>query len=67
MRPANDPASVEQIRLGPIKVVDVFTAPAPPRQRVTDALGNETVPFEQIRHLISDKPLGRASRTDPGK
>ncbi|MHC4767696.1 MAG: hypothetical protein ACYTEI_03165 [Planctomycetota bacterium] len=66
MTPANDPGRIEQIRMGPIKVVEVLTSPAPSEQRVTEALGNETVPFEKIKHLISDKPLRRANPNEPG-
>jgi hypothetical protein len=67
MTPANDPSRIEQIRFGPVKVVEVLTSPAPSEQRVTEALGNETVPFEKIRHLVSAKPLGRARQIDRGK
>ncbi|MHC4080916.1 MAG: hypothetical protein ACYS15_16635 [Planctomycetota bacterium] len=67
MTPANDPGPIEQIRMGPIKVVEVLTSPAPSEQRVTEALGNETVPFEKIKHLISDKPLWRANPNEPGR
>jgi hypothetical protein len=67
MTPANDPGPVEKMRLGPIKVVEVMTSPAPTEQRVTESLGNETVPFEMIRHLISDKPLQRVEPREPGR
>ena len=67
MTPANDLGPIEQIRMGPIKVVEVLTAPAPPQQHVTESLGNETVPFEKIKHLISDKPLRRADPNEPGR
>jgi hypothetical protein len=67
MTPTNDPGPVEQIRMGPIKVVEVLTSPAPSEQHVTESLGNETVPFEKIKHLISDKPLHRADQIEPGR
>ncbi len=67
MTPANDPGPVERMRMGPVRVVEVLTSPAPPDQRVTDSLGNETVPFEKIKHLISDKPLRRASPDEPAR
>jgi hypothetical protein len=51
--------------MGPVRVVEVLTSPAPAEQRVTEALGNETVPFERIKHLISDKPLSRADPNQP--
>jgi len=66
MIPGSDPASPDRIMLGPVKVVEVLTPPTPAEQRVTEALGNETVPFEKIRHLCSDKPLRRADLNDPG-
>ena len=66
MTPTEEPSAVEKIRMGPIKVVEVLTSP-PTGQRVTEALGNETVPFAQIKHLISPKPLRRADQNEPGK
>ena len=66
MTPAKDPGAVEQIRMGPIKVVEVLTSSPPAGQRITDSLGNETVPFEKIKHLISPKPLRRADPNAPG-
>jgi hypothetical protein len=67
MTPAEEPGAVERIRIGPIRVVEVLTSRPPAEQRVTDALGNETVPFEKIRHLISPKPLRRADHNEAGK
>jgi hypothetical protein len=67
MTPANDLGPIEQIRMGPFKVVEVLTSPAPSEQRVTESLGNETVPFEKIKHLISDKPLRRADPNELGR
>ncbi len=64
MNPANKRAPIERLRMGPVKVIDVFTSAPPSQVTVTEALGNETVPFEQVRHLCSAKPLVRASRTD---
>jgi hypothetical protein len=66
MSPVNDPGAPGRIMLGPVKVVEVLTPPPPAEQRVTESLGNETVPFEKIRHLCSDKPLRRADRNDAG-
>jgi hypothetical protein len=65
MTPANDTGPIEQISMGPIRVVEVLTGPAPAEQQVTESLGNETVPFEQIKHLISPKPLHRAIPDQP--
>jgi hypothetical protein len=65
MSPANEPTPVERISMGPVKVVEVFTSPVPAGKTVAEALGNETVPFEQIRHLCSCKPLGRPVQTEP--
>ena len=67
MTPVNDPGPVERMRMGPVRVVEVLTPPAPPEQRVTESLGNETVPFEKIKHLISDKPLRRANPSELGR
>jgi hypothetical protein len=53
--------------MGPVKVVEVMTPSAPSEQRITESLGNETVPFEMIRHLISSKPLRRARPDDLGR
>ncbi|MHC4129985.1 MAG: hypothetical protein ACYSWT_18625 [Planctomycetota bacterium] len=66
MTPAEEPGAIEQIRMGPIKVVEVLTSPPPAEQRITESLGNETVPFEKIKHLISPKPLSRADQDSPG-
>ena len=59
-----DPASNETLRMGPIKVVQVFTAPAAGDKPVTEKLGYECVPFAQVKHLCSGKPL---SRYEPAK
>ncbi len=59
-----DPGSVDLLRMGPIKVVEVFTSPSPSDRPVTDRIGYETVPFAEIKHLCSRKPL---SRFDPLK
>ncbi len=57
-----DSTSVEALRIGPVKVVRVYTSPARHDQQVTDRLGYDCPPFSQIRHLCSRKPLGRHSR-----
>ena len=44
--------------MGPVKVVEVFTW-SPKDRKASECLGCDTVPFEQIRHLCSGKPLGR--------
>ena len=56
---SNDSASTEGLRMGPIKVVQVFTAHAAKNRPVTEKLGYESVPFDQVRHLCSGKPLAR--------
>jgi len=47
------------MHIGPIKFVGVATSPSPGDQRVCTAVSHEAVPFEMIRHLCSQKPLGR--------
>ena len=51
--------------MGPIKVVEVFTSPTPSDQPVTDRIGYEAVPFSEIKHLCSGKPLSRFDPLDP--
>ena len=46
------------MKLGPVKVVEVFTW-APKDRKASECLSCDTVPFEQVRHLCSGKPLGR--------
>ncbi len=57
-----DSTSVEALRIGPIKVVRVYTSPAGKDEQVTERLGYDCPPFSQIRHLCSRKPLGRHNR-----
>ncbi len=52
-------AWTERLRMGPIKVVQVFTAPSSGDVPVTEKLGYEFVPFSEYKHLCSDKPLSR--------
>ncbi len=59
-----NPMAAEPLRLGPIKTVRVYTAPPPSDRRVVDSVGHETVPIDEIRHLIAAKPLRRLDRTD---
>lgn len=54
-----DSPSLETLRIGPIKVVQVFTTPAKQDQPITSRLGYVNPPFSQIRHLCSGKPLSR--------
>ena len=58
----HDSASVEALRIGPIKVVRVYTSPARSDEPITERLGYHCPPFSQIRHLCSQKPLGRHER-----
>ncbi len=58
-----NPMAAEPLRLGPIRAVRVYTAPPPSDRRVVDSVGHETVPFDEIRHLIAAKPLRRLDRT----
>lgn len=59
MRFPQDSTSVEQLRMGPIKVVQVFTSPARGDQPINNRIGYGNPPFSQIRHLCSGKPLSR--------
>ena len=61
---AENPMVAELLRLGPIKAVRVYTAPPPSDRCVVDSVGHETVPFDEIRHLIADKPLRRLDQSD---
>jgi hypothetical protein len=67
MSTMQEPAPVEQIRLGPIRTVKVFTPPVPADRPVAEALGTQSVPFDEIKHLISSKPLERATPTEPAR
>jgi hypothetical protein len=46
------------MKLGPVRVVEILTW-APKDMKASDCLGCETVPFEQVKHLCSVKPLLR--------
>lgn len=59
-----DSASVEALRMGPIKVVQVFTSPAKSGETITSRFGYESPPFSQIRHLCSGKPLSRYGQSE---
>jgi hypothetical protein len=52
--------------MGPIKVVQVFTAPASGDVPVTEKLGYDFVPFSEYKHLCSGKPLSRYEPTQEG-
>ncbi len=56
---SDDSASTERLRMGPIKVVQVFTAPSSGDVPVTEELGYDFVPFSEYKHLCSGKPLSR--------
>ncbi len=58
----HDSTSVETLRIGPIKVVQVYTSPAQSDEQITGRLCYESPPFSQIRHLCSRKPLIRHNR-----
>jgi len=58
----HDSTSVEALRIGPIKVVRVYTSPARDDVQVTERLAYNCPPFSQIRHLCSKKPLSRHNR-----
>lgn len=64
MSTQENPMAAEPLKLGPIKAVRVYTAPPPSDRRVVDSVGHETVPFDEIRHLIAAKPLRRLDQTD---
>lgn len=64
MSTQENPMAAEPLRLGPIKAVRVYTAPPPSDRHVVDSVGHETVPFDEIRHLIAAKPLRRLDQTD---
>ena len=60
-----DPGSIELLRIGPIKVVEVFTSPTPTDTPVANSTTCDTVPFSDIKHLCSGKPLGRFTPAEP--
>ena len=64
MSSKENPMAAEPLKLGPIKAVRVYTAPPPSNRCVVDSVGHEAVPFDEIRHLIADKPLRRLAQTD---
>ncbi len=50
----------EATRLGPIKSIEIKTwSPPDQSETIVDCLNHAQVPFEDVRHLVSDKPLGR--------
>ena len=55
----------EQIRPGPIKSCKVATTSPRADQPVAESVVIQTVPFDEIKHLISKKPLFRAPQTEP--
>ena len=56
---SDDSASTERLRMGPVKVVQVFTSPSSGDAPVTEKLGYDFVPFSEYKHLCSGKPLSR--------
>ena len=60
---SDDLASTELLRIGPIKVVQVFTSTSSGDVAVTEKLGYEFVPFSEYKHLCSGKPLRRYEPT----
>jgi hypothetical protein len=54
----DQPRPTLPMKFGPVKVVEIMTW-APKGLQAVDCLGCETVPFEQVRHLCSVKPLHR--------
>ena len=59
-----DPGSIELLRIGPIKVVEVFTSPTPTDIPVANSTTCDSVPFSDIKHLCSGKPLARFTPAD---
>ena len=57
---AKEPFSNEQLRLGPIEAIEVFTTTPPGDRPVAEALDTRTVPFEEIKDLIGRRPVDRA-------
>ena len=57
---SEQPFWVEELRLGPIAAVEIFTSAAPTGVTLGETLDHQSLPFEQIRDLIADKPLVRA-------
>lgn len=50
----------EATRLGPIKSIEIKTwTPPDTDESIVSCLSHAEVPFETVRHLVSDKPLGR--------
>ncbi len=60
---SDDSVWTERLRMGPIKVVQVFTASSSGDTPVTEKLGYEFVPFSEYKHLCSGKPLSRYEPT----
>ncbi len=53
-------AGPEATRIGPIKSIEIKTwTPPATDETIVSCLGHAEVPFETVRHLVSDKPLGR--------
>ncbi len=50
----------EAVRIGPIKSIEIKTwSPPAEGETIVACLSHAQVPFETIRHLVSDKPLRR--------
>jgi hypothetical protein len=62
MSHAHETLATEGVRLGPIQTIEVRLAAPPEGRHIVESLGNDTVPFEQIRHLIARRPLSAPVR-----
>ncbi len=59
-----DPGRVDLVRMGPIKVLDVVQPSVPQDGTVCNVASIDAVPFEQVKHLCSGKPLVRFPQPD---
>lgn len=59
MSAAPDPGAADQLTIGPIKVIEMYVSLDPDDVSVVEPLGTDNVPFDEVRHLVSSKPLER--------
>ncbi len=64
MSPTDDTLASDQVRFGPIMTIEVHLGPVPAGRPVVESVGNDTVPFDQVRHLIAARPIS-PPRRDP--
>ena len=55
-----EPSPKDPLRHGPIRAVRVHAQPTPVNQTIVETHDHRCWPFEQIKHLIGERPLQRS-------